>query len=240
MGNESKFCVFDSFPLTILFKCIKIRILLIQESVLKIMSKVKEFFLSLSKSTKITLISCGCFILMTFLILVFFVLFPITPSERALASIGRESFINNEGSEAAVTTTEPAVTTAAVTSTETKTTPSIYSEPLITFTTVSGFLSEGYIPTGEAYVNNFSTTTTTTTTAVTTDENGSSGEQTGTVTEEPTGDMPEEPTQDTTGGSVEPTEPPATEPTAPPATEPTEPPAAEPEEPEPEEADQTE
>lgn len=209
---------------------------------LKFMSKVKDFFLSLSKSTKITLISCGCFILMTLLILIFFVLFPITPSERALASIGRESFVNNEGSEAVVTTTEPVTTEAVVTSTETRTTPSIQSEPLITFTTVSGFLSEGYIPTGQVGVNNFGTTTTTTTTT-TTDENNN-GEQTGTVTEEPTGDIPEEPTQDITDIPVEPTESPAVEPTEPPAVEPTEPPATEPEpetpEPQPEETPQSE
>ena len=61
------------------------------------MSKVKDFFANLKKSTKITLISCASFVLMTFLILCFFIVSPITPSDKAGNTYGRES-VSPEGS----------------------------------------------------------------------------------------------------------------------------------------------
>ena len=76
------------------------------------MDKIKDFFGSLSKSTKITLISCGSFLLLTFIILLFFVLFPITPSERVILGLGREGIVaaspDNKDETAAIGT----VTTA--------------------------------------------------------------------------------------------------------------------------------
>ena len=48
----------------------------------------------LNKSTKVTLLSCASFIVLTMLILIFFVMFPITPSEKIMASIGRENVFN--------------------------------------------------------------------------------------------------------------------------------------------------
>ena len=68
------------------------------------MSKVKDFFANLKKSTKITLVSCGCFIAMTALILCFFIMFPITPSEKVIASFGRESVLKKDSTSPAGST----------------------------------------------------------------------------------------------------------------------------------------
>ena len=68
------------------------------------MSKVKDFFANLKKSTKITLVSCGCFIAMTALILCFFIMFPITPSEKVIASFGRESVLKKDSTTPAGST----------------------------------------------------------------------------------------------------------------------------------------
>lgn len=112
------------------------------------MSKIKDFIMGLSKSTKITLISCGSFVLLTLLILTFFVLFPITPSEKAIASLGREGLVYQVGGEeeGLVTT---AVTMATVpaqsVTTVSHTTPPINSDVKFTFTTVSKFFSGGFI-----------------------------------------------------------------------------------------------
>lgn len=61
------------------------------------MYKLKEFFGNLSKSTKLTVFSCGIFILLTFVILLFFVMFPITPSEKVISGMGRAGLVNSDG-----------------------------------------------------------------------------------------------------------------------------------------------
>ncbi len=129
------------------------------------MNKVKEFFMGLNKSTRITIISCGCFVLLTLVILIFFMLFPITPSERVISSIGREGLVYDDGSddEVVVTTT---VTTASdvetvVTTTEVTTIP-INSETRMTFTTLDGYIPGGYLATGKYNGNGYQTTTTVT------------------------------------------------------------------------------
>ena len=78
------------------------------------MSKIKEFFAGLGKffsglkkSTRVTLISCGSFIVMTAIILLFFVLFPISPPEKAVSLIknGRSKLSNeSDGAVAAAET----------------------------------------------------------------------------------------------------------------------------------------
>ena len=122
------------------------------------MRKISESLGSLKKSTRITLMSCGSFVIMTALILCFFVMFPITPSERMMSSISREAVSTNangdnlmtampsvettvSGEETAVTTTAKATTTKVTAST----TRTNYT---ITVTTGSGFLWGGAIPTG--------------------------------------------------------------------------------------------
>lgn len=61
------------------------------------MYKIKEFFGTLSKSTRLTVISCGIFIILTFVILMFFVMFPITPSEKVISGMGRASLMASDG-----------------------------------------------------------------------------------------------------------------------------------------------
>lgn len=126
------------------------------------MNKIKDLFFSLSKSTRITLLSCGSFIVMTLLILLFFVIFPITPSEKAIAKFGREDLIYNNGDqESSETTTEyneegtETTTTTAVTFAVTN-----YEQETFTFTTASGFLSGGYIKTGQYGTGTVTQTTT--------------------------------------------------------------------------------
>lgn len=112
---------------------------------------MKEFFASLKKSTKITLISCASFIALTLLILVFFVLFPITPSEKVIASFGRES-VARKNAESSVTVTTVAATSDVVVSRVVTTTaydPTVSrTNYKITVTTGEGFFSGGYITTG--------------------------------------------------------------------------------------------
>jgi hypothetical protein len=81
------------------------------------MSKIKDFFLGLSKSTKITLISCVCFIILTLLILTFFVLFPITPSESTVSKISSEGLVYRDEVTTTTTTTSTTVTTTTTTTT---------------------------------------------------------------------------------------------------------------------------
>lgn len=69
------------------------------------MSKGNGFFSNLKKSTRITLISCGSFIALSAAILFFFVMFPITPSEKIISSIGRESISKKEDTVTTVTST---------------------------------------------------------------------------------------------------------------------------------------
>ena len=107
--NTAVFRLFTYFSLDILmildYNSIE---LIFQESVY--MSKIKGFFANLKKSTKITLVSCGCFIAMTAVILGFFIMFPITPSDKVIASFGRESVIKKDASQSqAVTTTVTAL-----------------------------------------------------------------------------------------------------------------------------------
>lgn len=116
------------------------------------MSKVKELFSNLKKSTRITLISCGCFVALTILILVFFILCPITPSENVIASFGREK-VNNSSSDTAATTTAVTIdasetTTVSADSNEISTNTTRDKNFVLTITTGSGFLSGGIIPTG--------------------------------------------------------------------------------------------
>ena len=63
------------------------------------MSKIKDFYEGLKKSTKITVLSCGSFVVMTMLILAFFIIFPITPSEKIMTNIGRENMARDNGQQ---------------------------------------------------------------------------------------------------------------------------------------------
>lgn len=124
------------------------------------MNRIKEFYLGLTKSTRITLISCGCFVLLTFVILLFFVLFPITPSETAIAKISREGLVYQDGSSQPVVTTVVTTTDVGALTTEAvQTSVTTSSTPKMTFTTRGGYLSEGYIPTGEVGETYTETTT---------------------------------------------------------------------------------
>ena len=172
------------------------------------MNKAKEFFANLRKSTKITLISCICFVSLTFLILCFFILFPISPSEKVMASIGRESVQKSDQNDSSITTTSNSnqfdvskgttVTTTAV-STNRK-------EYQITITTGEGFLSGGYIPSG-----NYSETTTSSNSEFPhfpNDEDVNNNQGTTQGSEEPTtsgNDVPIPTNPDTTEPYVEPT-----------------------------------
>lgn len=199
------------------------------------MSKIKDFITGLSKSTKITLISCGSFVLLTLLILTFFVLFPITPSEKAIASLGREGLVYQVGGDedGAVTT---AVTMATVPATSvttvTHTTPPINSDVKFTFTTVSKFFSGGYInANGQPADENETQTTPYEPYQEETGESGSEEttypseyqlpEVTEPVTQEPTNNGGEQPTSPVV---QEPTDPPQIEDPTVPAVEPTSPP----------------
>ena len=116
------------------------------------MSKGNGFFSNLKKSTKITLVSCGCFIAMTALILFFFVMFPITPSEKIISSIGRESIYKKEPNVNATSTTTN-VTTSVKTTTVTKKAHTTTTRPKITeddrtITSGPGFYKGQKIPSG--------------------------------------------------------------------------------------------
>lgn len=174
------------------------------------MSKIKDFFIGLNKSTKLTMLSCGCFIVLTFLILCFFVMFPITPSERAISSLGREGLVYNNGNQdSAVTTsvTENGAETGTGTTTRTTTTTRITVSGFIgaDVTTVgSGYYSGNVIPTG-GYVYEPMETVTTTVSPSYTDP--------GVTTDNPSS------TETPTTSPTEPTDPPVTNPTDPPVTD---------------------
>ncbi|MBO5163081.1 MAG: hypothetical protein J6B75_01355 [Ruminococcus sp.] len=118
------------------------------------MSSKSGFIAGLSKSTKITVCSCIGFVLLTSIILIFFVLFPITPSEKIMASIGRENVINGGQGGSPQSITPGVVTTVA--GDETESTEAATEKPVTTtartvnirITTGSGFLWNGRIPTG--------------------------------------------------------------------------------------------
>ena len=200
------------------------------------MSKITNFFYSLKKSTRITLISCICFVAMTFVILCFFIMFPITPSEKVLRSYGRESVSKqsdnapdpdgNGGDTVVVTTTgdgddENITTTASASRTEFE----------ITFTTGKGFITGGRIPTGVYPNENYTTSAQPYTESqypafpddppATT----SAEEPTDFPGEDPTAPV-EDPTEPVLPGGEDPTEPVVTEPVT--ADIPTEPPVTEP------------
>ena len=132
------------------------------------MSKIREFFADLRKSTKITLISCGSFIVMTFVILCFFIMSPITPADKAGSTFGRESIspdgstvnsivttIDENGNSIEVSrgTTNTASTASTVTTTK--------KEYKITVTTGTGHYNvDGKIIIGDYEGYNYNTTTT--------------------------------------------------------------------------------
>ncbi len=189
------------------------------------MSKIKNFFLSLNKSTKVTMLSCGCFVLLTFVILCFFMWFPITPSDRAISSLGREGLVyNNENTESVVTTTSITIGTNTGTVTTTTTTFAHTSFIGADVTTLgSGYLSGNLIPTGTYVYEPMPMETVTTTAApviedpastTTSSDNGQQGELTTSVSdiEQPTDVTETQPTEP-------PTEPPVIEPTEPPVTD---------------------
>ncbi len=99
--------------------------------------------------------SCIGFILLTGIILVFFILFPITPSEKVLASIGRENVVNSNNENQPQSATE-AVSTEENTSEETDVSDTTTTKSVSTttrtvnirITSGSGFLWNGRIPTG--------------------------------------------------------------------------------------------
>ena len=114
----------------------------------------------LKKSTKVTMLSCGSFVVLTLLILGFFILFPITPSEKIISNIGRGENIsqdnNNQpiqsGVPAGETTSAGQATTAANTSQTTtakkKVSTGTKTSVNIVITQGSGFNNNGRIPTG--------------------------------------------------------------------------------------------
>lgn len=186
------------------------------------MSKIKDFFIGLNKSTKMTMLSCGCFILLTLVILCFFMWFPITPSERAISSLGREGLVyNGTEDEPAVTTTAPAVVTGTGTTTTTVTTTvftSFIGADVTTYGT--GYLSGNVIPTGSYVYEPMPSETVTTTTApaieeptvTTTDPNlGGEGNTSTDIPPEPTDPQPTDPPVEPTDPPVEPTDPPVTD-----------------------------
>ena len=117
------------------------------------MSKGKSYFGRLKKSTKITVISCGCFVGLTMIILLFFVMNPITPSEKVIAGFGRENISRHNQQTTEITTTtitttameDIIVSKAATTTTAATTTHVDYT---ITVTSGSGFYVNNVIPTG--------------------------------------------------------------------------------------------
>ena len=130
----------------------------------------KSYFSKLKKSTRITVISCGAFVGITMIILIFFVLNPITPSEKVIAGFGRENISRNNKTTdittTAVTTTalEDVVVTKVSTTTTAPTTT--HTDFTITVTSGSGFYVDNVIPTGASpYEAGFAPTTTETTAA---------------------------------------------------------------------------
>lgn len=126
------------------------------------MKKKESFITCLNKSTRITLFSCVCFVALTCIILVIFIFFPITPSEKIMASIGRENILNGGSGDSPLTAvpgvvttlTEESKKTTVSTTTGTTTTRTVK----INITTGSGFLWNGRIPTGVVSGANIPTT----------------------------------------------------------------------------------
>ena len=143
------------------------------------MSRGNGFFSNLKKSTKITLVSCGCFIALTAVILTFFVMFPITPSEKMISSFGRESIYKQDPQSTSPTTAVTTTATSAVSKTKRTTTVTKVkkSEYTITFTSGNGFFKGQKIPSGD-FSGQLNTYTPTTTTSVVSGYAGGTGELT--------------------------------------------------------------
>lgn len=94
----------------------------------------------LKRSTIVTMASCGSFVVMTFLALLFFTKFPVTPSEKIMNGIGRESIYrdNSIDSYAVAETTQTSATVQS-TSTQTTAVTTKHSDFVITVTTGKGF-----------------------------------------------------------------------------------------------------
>ena len=132
------------------------------------MYKFKEFFGNLSKSTRLTVISCGIFIILTFIILMFFVMFPITPSEKVISGMGRAGLMDSDGKNSPYgdELNGVVVTTSAdssgkkndskVTTANTQVTyPKVHYVDKI-FTTNEGYVYTGYaVPTGQPGYNSY-------------------------------------------------------------------------------------
>lgn len=185
------------------------------------MSKIKDFFMGLNKSTKMTMLSCGCFILLTLVILIFFMWFPITPSDRAISSLGREGLVYNETEDDPAVTTAASVVTGTGTTTTTVTTTAITSFIGADVTTLgTGYLSGNLIPTGTYVYEPMPMETVTTTTAppieeptiTTTDPDlGGEGNPSTDIPPETTDPQPTDPPVEPTDPPVEPTDPPVTD-----------------------------
>lgn len=128
------------------------------------MNSKSGFIAGLNKSTKITVCSCIGFVLLTCLILIFFVLFPITPSEKIMASIGRENVVNGGSGGSPQSISPGVVTTSSGDDTEST---ALATEKHVTttartvnirITTGSGFLWNGRIPTGVTPGEDYPTT----------------------------------------------------------------------------------
>ncbi len=127
------------------------------------MSSKSGFISNLNKSTKVTMASCLGFVLLTAVILVIFILNPITPAEKAMASIGRENVLNNSPDGSPKNITPAVVTTAESDDDESEETVKTIRGTTTTrtvkirITTGSGFLWNGRIPTGVSPNGNTST-----------------------------------------------------------------------------------
>lgn len=203
------------------------------------MGRVRAFINNLQKSTKVTLISCGCFILLTFLILIFFVMFPITRAERANASVGRESVQRNAAAVTTATDINGSVIVSMGTTqkVDSLVTTTKHKDYVITVTTGKGFYSNGRIPTGDYSGDDYySTDSVDGSEYVTVSPDEAIGYQPG-YEEDPTEYVApvattaysEEPivTQPIDDSGVDPTDPPQPDPTIPPIETPTEAPATE-------------
>ncbi|MCM1314538.1 MAG: hypothetical protein NC040_08980 [Muribaculaceae bacterium] len=104
------------------------------------MKKKQGFFSRLKKSTIITMVSCGSFVVMTFLALLFFVKFPLKPSERIISSMGRQGIYKQNVSYSESTTTTQ--TTIETTTQQTTANNTTHKEFVITITTGKGFKTE--------------------------------------------------------------------------------------------------
>ena len=152
------------------------------------MSRGNGFFSNLKKSTRITLVSCGCFIALTAVILTFFVMFPITPSEKLISSFGRESIYKQDPQGTSpVTSVTTTMTNDILISKATRTTTVTKvkrTEFTISITSGSGFFKGQKIPSGN-FTGDYSYTPTTTTSVIS--GYTGSGMGTGTGTETGTG-----------------------------------------------------